>query len=160
MLRFSAFLRRQEGYKHEDIQSQLNKGLEDGKYDKKYYDKPLGEPGKLNRTLSFKNKAAVETFLKPYTENVGKEYREPTLLATSAYEGEALDLGGQGQKVVFNITAKSDGTGQGKNMEKYRGIGRFEGEVVFPPYSKFKIDRVEEVKKGRSAYTRVYLTES
>jgi hypothetical protein len=130
-------------YKHEDL-----KKAADGE--------ELLEEGRLRRgiTVSSDNLANV---LKPYQDAIGKpEYLEPTFFATSG--NKTIDFV-KSANVVIEVKSKSDGTGQGRAIDKFKG-DLFEGEVLYPPFSKFKVTEIKE-SKGESNQSQfiVYMEE-
>lgn len=51
-------------------------------------------------------------------------------------------------QIKYEIQAKTDGSCQGKMVDRYKTLG-FEGEVLYPPYSKFEV--VEVVRGNKDA---------
>lgn len=102
-------------------------------------------PGQLERGLM--GVRDLDSFLKPYMDAIGQdEFREPTFFATTAKQSESFTRNAQ---VLFQITAKSDGTGQGRAIDHFKNV-RFEGEVAYPPGSRFRIkDVIREGGKAR-----------
>jgi hypothetical protein len=100
--------------------------------------------GELRRGVKIPD---LDAFLKPYEEAAGKpEFKEPTFFATTARQSLGFTDPGRAN-VLYVIKAKSDGTGQGRAVDKYKNQA-FEGEVLYPPYSRFKINRVERQSQG------------
>lgn len=81
----------------------------------------------------------MDSFLSPYRDAIGKsEFKEPTFFATTAL----TDSGFEGQNTQFLIKPRSDGSGQGKLVDPFKN-DTFEGEVLFPPYSRFRVTKIE-----------------
>jgi hypothetical protein len=100
------------------------------------------EGGYLKRYLDlFDHK--IDSFLAPYEDAVGKsEFKEPTFLATTAIEGLEIE---EISNIEYVIKPKSDGTGQGRVVDAFKNEA-FEGEVLYPPYSRFKVLEVERIE--------------
>jgi hypothetical protein len=92
----------------------------------------------LSRTVEIKAKDLKE-FLKPFREAAesGKEYIEPTFFATTALKRKFSML----SNVEFIVKPKENGSG--RTVDQYKNT-MFEGEVLYPPFSKFKVTKIEE----------------
>lgn len=81
-----------------------------------------------------------DAFLKPYRDAVGiGEFKEPTFFAATMIE----EAGFEDANVKFRISPKGDGTGQGRAVDEFKN-DCFEGEVIYPPYSRFNVLKVEK----------------
>lgn len=98
--------------------------------------------GKATRVLSVPAED-VEAFLKPYleAEKANVDFREPTFFATSVNEDPYLDK----FNVKYEINLRTDNKSNGKYISEFLE-NDWEGEVIFPPYTKFTNIRVE--RKG------------
>ena len=136
--------RKLPAYTHKELETTR---LKMGKDSSPYHS--LLEPGRLRRGLDGIDD--VDSFLKPFEEALesGKVYKEPTFFATTARKDISFTSNPQ---ILFEIKSKSDGTGQGRAVDQYKNSA-FEGEVVFPPFSKFKV--VEIVRKGKKVQIKL-----
>ena len=101
-------------------------------------------PGQLQRGLM--GVRDIDKFLKPYIDAIGREdFREPTFFATTAKKSLSFTSNAQ---VLFDIKSKADGTGQGRAIDHFKNV-RFEGEVAYPPGSRFKI--IDVIRDGGKA---------
>jgi hypothetical protein len=102
----------------------------------------LQPPGQLRRGVEIVGD--LDAFLAPYEAAVGKpEYKEESFFATSALKNSPFL---SESNVIYEVRAKSDGTGQGKAVDKFKN-GADEAEVLYPPYSRFKVTGVERPEK-------------
>lgn len=81
----------------------------------------------------------MDKFIQPYIDAQGQpEYLEPTFFATTAKKKHDI---ANNSNVIFVVKARADGTGQGKMVDEFK-TSRFEGEVLYPAYSRFRVNQV------------------
>ena len=121
-------LRKLQPYNHEKLaRESTNEGL------------TVLKDGYLERHIEIPENN-FDAFLKPYREAVGvDEFKEPTFFAATMIE----EAGFEDANVKFRIKPKGDDTGQGRAVDNFKN-DCFEGEVVYPPYSRFNVLGVEK----------------
>jgi hypothetical protein len=95
----------------------------------------------LKRWMRIKGEGGAEEFIKKYQDNIGKEITEDNFFGTSHLSANQMSAFSTGANVIYQVEAKLDGTGQGKYVDHYKKT-MSEGEILFPPYSKFKVVKV------------------
>ena len=138
-------LKKLPSYTEKDIENQVSE-----------YEGSARKDGKLSRGIS--GIKDLNKFLKPYEEALssGKTHEEPTFFATTYLEGNHFLENAQVEYVVGH---KKDGTGQGKLVDNFSKDLK-EGEVLFQPYSKFKITNIERTKIQEQAIDMELVNES
>lgn len=108
---------KQKGYTKEQIEDETNQ--------------PLG------RYLAIEN---PEEFIKPYQEALKGDgtIRESTHFATTHISREKFAFANENTTVTYKVNARLDGKGKGKYIDHYKN-GMFEGEVLYPPQTKFRV---------------------
>jgi hypothetical protein len=72
-------------------------------------------------------------------------FEEDTWFATSTLPQEKIRVaGGVNANFVYKIRPKLDGTGQGRYVDHFKNE-MIEGEVLYPPYSRFRVKAVRKV---------------
>jgi hypothetical protein len=123
-IRATQGLRKMPSYTHDEMQKMAGK-------------MPLNEAGVLKRGIQIDD---VDAFVASYEKAIGKDdFKEPSFFATSASKNTGFLATAN---VVYEISAKADGTGQGKAVDNLKNKA-FEGEVLYPPYSRFRVTAVE-----------------
>lgn len=80
--------------------------------------------------------------------------REDTWFATSTMNVEAGDVDvAAGSNVIYRIKPKLDGTGQGRYVDHFKN-GLQEGEVLYPPFSQFKVTGVSRAESKEDAWAK------
>lgn len=101
----------------------------------------LREPYEFSRTLKIK-RDKIEEFLKPYEEALSSESREiveKTFFATTAKKGKFQSAA----NVEYIVRAKDDGNTVGVLVDPFKNEFEEEDEVLFPPFTRFKVEKIE-----------------
>lgn len=92
------------------------------------------------------DEGALDGFLKKYQDAVGKpEYTEGNFMGISHLSPENMKYFSRNASVLYRIKPKLDGTSQGRYVDDFKNSNK-EGEVLYPPGTKFKVNRVEQMK--------------
>lgn len=119
---------------------QIAKGAES----KGIYDFNPDKP--LKRWMRIKGDGGAEDFVKKYQDSVGKEITEDNFFGTSHLSANQMSVFSTGANVIYQVEAKLDGTGQGKYVDHFKKT-MSEGEILYPPYSKFRVVKVVAPQK-------------
>lgn len=92
-------------------------------------------------------KTDVDAFVKGYQEAVdnGEPYLEKIFFATTHLRKEQMGYFSENANVRYLIKPKLDGTGSGRYIDHYKNAAN-EGEILYPPMTKFKVSSVKKVE--------------
>lgn len=101
------------------------------------------EPSKpLQRWMKVDDPAA---FVKQYQDALQGDgtLREQNFFGTSHLEAKQMGYFSSGANVIYKVNAKLDGSGKGRYVDNFKA-GADEGEILYPPMTKFKVKSVTE----------------
>lgn len=125
-------LQKMPGYSYEDLMREVQSEDE------------LLPQGMLQRGEKRSNLQAREETLRFYEQAIGKDYvLSPHIMATTGFR--ELDDFLLEPNVKYIIQSKTDESGRGVAMDQFK-FGLKEGEILFPAYSPFKVEKVDRVR--------------
>jgi hypothetical protein len=103
-------------------------------------DQPLGQP--LSRFIQVDKPGE---FIQKYKDSIGKDFVEPSFFGTSAQDGgtQTMQLYSTKANIIYKVNPNLTGNGQGRYVDDLKGWKEDnEGEVLYPPNSRFKVKGV------------------
>jgi hypothetical protein len=133
-------LRKLPGFTFEEMRKNAPEG---------YTDEDFREDGTLIRGVSIDSEN-IDSFLEIYKSSLksGKSFHEPYMFASTGRKEHSIV---EDSNIRYIVNPISDGSGQGKAIDQFKNEN-YEDEVLYPPYSKFK---VKEIKDYRNIPTSI-----
>lgn len=100
----------------------------------------------LNRFMALGDNA--QNFVQRYKDALekGGGIEEENFFGTTHHSAGNMTHFSEKANVIYKVKAKLDGTGQGRYVDHFKNQAD-EGEILFPPYSKFKVTQVDDPPK-------------
>jgi ADP-ribosyltransferase exoenzyme len=103
---------------------------------------PAGKP--LNRFIEVDKPSE---FIQKYKDSIGKDLVETNFFGTSTQPGdtETMKMYSTRANITYKVNANLSGKGQGRYVDHFKGWpSDYEGEVLYPANSKFRVKRVND----------------